>query len=340
MQTKLTDIFQTSGFTGSWTIIEKMDWIGALMQLIISAFCLIGLFMLLYQRLVTLLYLGGRTTFDTVHEIKQAGKGQKMFGMKGIVDGVSNGNMGTGTDAIVSFVLSLLPDVKKYSDYSDEGTLPYNLKDTDGCFTYIMKTAIPTICLIFFFSIGFSGTLFRVYGNVADAAATAADIAVDVNLNRYVERALNVGSNYQFGFGADGNELGEFQYDIAQKIYKEILRKTEDLSTSVKQSIGSNVDSWIAQNITAEKIQSVEPDFRYTTNDDNTIDYRDIKNLSFKVVINDSPTYDNEIRDGSTAPTVGTVGGVNSGDTEQYVHVFIWKSSNSDETSFFTVESE
>ena len=83
---ELTDLF-----------FSKFNWLGWLMQLIISTFCLIGIFLTMYQMLVTLLYLSSRTSFDRIHEIKNAGKGGKILGLPNLFkDTIVTANNGTG----------------------------------------------------------------------------------------------------------------------------------------------------------------------------------------------------------------------------------------------------
>ena len=119
----LLDLFDSYAFRGSLKTIDKFNWVGKLMSYIISVFSMIGLFLVCYQRLISLLYLAGRNTFDTVHEIKSSlsgGSGRDAFGIRSMFTNAmqGGGQYGTGLDAIVGFLLSLLPDVKKYSDYN------------------------------------------------------------------------------------------------------------------------------------------------------------------------------------------------------------------------------
>ena len=91
---------------------------------------------------------------------------------------------------IIGFVLSLLPDIKAYSDYNPDKPA-YNLEESDTITTYLLKISLPTIMTILFFSLGFSGTLWQAYGNVVDAMAVAAEKVVQVDLAGYVNKALN-----------------------------------------------------------------------------------------------------------------------------------------------------
>ena len=127
----LLDLFDSYAFRGSLKTIDKFNWVGKLMSYIISVFSMLGLFLICYQRLISLLYLAGRNTFDTVHEIKSSlsgGSGRDAFGIRSMFTNAmqGGGQYGTGLDAIVGFLLSLLPDVKKYSDYNPE-RMAYNV---------------------------------------------------------------------------------------------------------------------------------------------------------------------------------------------------------------------
>ena len=198
----LLDLFDSYAFRGSLKTIDKFNWVGKLMSYIISVFSMIGLFLVCYQRLISLLYLAGRNTFDTVHEIKSSlsgGSGRDAFGIRSMFTNAmqGGGQYGTGLDAIVGFLLSLLPDVKKYSDYNPE-RMAFNVQEDDSCTTYMLKTAIPTIMMIFFFAMGYNGTLWQGYGVIVDAMGTAADQLVSTDLNSIVSTAMNTGKAYKF----------------------------------------------------------------------------------------------------------------------------------------------
>ena len=279
----LTDLFYTQAFSGSWKVFEKFNWLGGLMQFIISAFCLIGIFLTAYQLILTLLYLSSRTTFDRIHELKQAGKGGKALGLPNLFkDNIASANNGTGLDAIVSFGLSLLPDVKAYSDYGEERR-SYNLQDDDTVTTYILKKALPTIMIIFFFSIGFNGTLFRAYGMVVDAMATVASDVVETDLNGLVRKWMNSGSAYKFAYDADNTEYGKFRQNLAEQMYSKVLAKTDDLSTNAKLYIGQKIEEYINNNISISEgsnmVGSAEISGFNGTD-------ADCKNLQISVVIN------------------------------------------------------
>lgn len=323
---ELTDLFDTVAFYGSMEVIKKFNWLGKLIQFIISSFSLLGLFLICYQRLITLLYLSGKNTFDNVYDIKEAGKGQAFFGMKPMIGKTWNAEYGTGLDAFVGFGLSLLPNVKAYSDYNPQN-MTYNLKEEDTCTTYMLKVAIPTIMLIFFFAIGFNGTLWRAYGNVVDAMATAAENVVDVNLSVIVDRAMNSGSNYKFHFDDDKSEYGKLKQDAAEKAYKLILKETKDLSTDNKMTIGTSVENII------EKEMGNMSSFYSKFEGDDSAD-SDAKKYSVSTTMNyTSKGYTNDNKRMYDIVIKSSDVGM-TGDTK-FVHIIISRSIKTDEKDYW-----
>lgn len=339
---QLTDVFKTDAFTGSWEVFSKFNWLGKCMNFIISAFSLIGLFLVCYQRFVTMLYLSSRSIFDTVHELKQAGRGQKMLGLFGLFqDNIIRTSNGVGIDGIVSFLLSLLPDVKEYSDFSDKRR-QYNINDDDTVTTYMLKIAFPTIMTIFFFTIGFSGTLFQGYATVVSGMAVAADQFVNSNLDDYVTKMINSGSAYQFGFSDDGSNVGKLKQKMAKDTYAKVLKYVSDPTTTAKQAIGTNVDKFIRDNFTSEKISStLGNDSAGNKKWDSKIDGDEgAKNIMYTVTVNGNRE---KYSDSDVVKSLAELG---SGYTmsspwgkDSYVHITLQKKANSIEHNYFNVKS-
>lgn len=332
----LTEIFKTAAFSGSWDVFTKFNWLGALLQFIISAFCLIGLVLVMLQRLMTMLYLSSKPAFDRIHEIKNAGRGGKALGLPGLVkDTIGTANHGTGLDAILSFILSLLPDIKAYSDYAEDHR-QYNLKDDDTITVYMLKVALPTIMIVFFFAIGFNGTLGRAYGQVASAMATAADNVVNEDLSATVQKWMNSGKAYQFGYSADGTEFGKFKQKLAKDIYSKILAKSTDLTTGTKYAVGEKVDSFIQTNLNSITEGSDSLGNYQVTGFKGTD--KDVSNLTYSVVINGTPSYTGEVSGSGTDVT--TFGITPESSNNNYVHIFISKKATADETNYFEVSPD
>lgn len=357
----LLDLFDSYAFRGSLKTIDKFNWVGKLMSYIISVFSMLGLFLICYQRLISLLYLAGRNTFDTVHEIKSSlsgGSGRDAFGIRSMFTNAmqGGGQYGTGLDAIVGFLLSLLPDVKKYSDYNPE-RMAYNVQEEDSCTTYMLKTAIPTIMLIFFFAMGYNGTLWQGFGVIVDAMGTAAEQLVATDLNSIVSTAMNTGKTYKFSWDASGSDYGNFMQDMVKAVYKQALKNGKDYTSDTQQSVGSYVDSIfltgkgysksdmkLYKGSTNEKISIGKGKGSIFTDADtlakaigNTTGFKgedDAKNLTYTVISNstkDSYKISNAVEVVISAYDVG----LNSSANGNYIHVTISRKKNSDETMYW-----
>jgi hypothetical protein len=247
----LTDLFATKSFRGSGEALEKMDVLGMVLHYIISWFSFLGLCLVLYQKFVTLLYLSSRNTFDTIYDIKMNKMKGGLAGFKGLFDVVKSGEgpSGGGFDVFITFVYGLLPNVKAYSDYADEKVRANSkLDETDGPTQYMLKTAIPTVMLIFFLTIGFSGTLGKAYGMVVEGMATAADNLVSKNLAAYVNKMIISGEAYQFTLATRGTEDAKMADKIARDVYALILSATDSPNEEYRQLVGKAVeDNVLAQ---------------------------------------------------------------------------------------------
>ena len=356
----LLDLFDSYAFRGSLKTIDKFNWVGKLMSYIISVFSMLGLFLLCYQRLISLLYLAGRNTFDTVHEIKSSlngGSGRDAFGIRSMFTNAmqGGGQYGTGADAIVGFFLSLLPDVKKYSDYNPE-RMAYNVQEEDSCTTYMLKTAVPTIMLLFFFAMGYNGTLWQGYGVIVDAMGTAADQLVATDLNSIVSTAMNTGKAYKFSWDASGSDYGDFMQDMVKAVYKQALKNGKDYTSATQQSVGSYVDNIFLNgkgyggNVkmylgSTGKTISISSGKGSIFSDGDTLAKKignvtgfkgedDAKNLTYTVISNstkDSYKISNAVEVVISAYDVG----LNSSANGNYIHVTISRKKNSDETMYW-----
>lgn len=252
----LTDLFTTKAFQGSWEVINKFNWLGWLMNFIISAFSLMGLFLVLYSRLITLLYLSSRNLWDNVAEVKDASQGPG-FGIRKLIERTWNAQDGTGADAFVSFFYGLLPNVKKYSDYGSRNL--GSLDDNDNALNYMLKTLPQTVLLIFFLALGFSGTLGQIYGTLVDGMTAVADNVVAIQLEDYVDKFFAQGNHYRFTLSADGTAKSNVQQVIAKRAYQEVVGKGNILDGDRRHEIGAIIEDAVRQTVTEgnSKIQQV-----------------------------------------------------------------------------------
>lgn len=240
--TKLSDLFYTDSFHGNWEVLTKMNWLGSLISLVISAFSFLGLASVAFRFMFTLIYLSNKSLFDNIDEIKSEGRNQKAFGLGALAKSAWQAKYGTGLDALISFGLSLMPNFKAYSEYSTEAKHKNNYNDSDTITSYLLKSALPNIMVVFAFSMGFNGTLWQAYGTVVDAMSVASESFVNDRLSTIVDRAINTGSNYKFAYDSLETKYGDFKQSVMKSIYSNILKKTTDLNTDTKISVGQKVD--------------------------------------------------------------------------------------------------
>lgn len=251
-EASLTEAFQTKSFRGSAEALTKANWIGMILHYVISWFSFLGLCLTLYQKFITLLYLSARNLFDNIYLVKKERMGGKALGYQELfkslfTEGSGAKEMGGGgLDVFITFFYSLLPNVKAYSDFNPDrksnewgGSQVDTEKDASmGVTQYMLKTAIPTIMLVFFLTIGYSGTLAQAYGIVVDGMAAAADHLVSQNLAVAVKNMLGSTGTYSFKLSNLNTEGGNYAQKVAEEMYKKIIIECTSMPDSFKTSLG------------------------------------------------------------------------------------------------------
>lgn len=293
---RLTDIFYTKSFQGSWEVINKFNWMGFLLQALISSVCVIGLSSVLYQRLVSMLYLSGRATWDAVYEYKEADSGGKFFGLGKTFSGVFNGNRGVGLDAAIGFIYSILPNVKYHSDFNPNRNVS-NVNEDDSIGTYMLKTAMPTIMIVFFFSMGFDGSLAQGYGMVVNGFSAISDKAVSTNLEGFIRKKLNTGESYDFTLGSSNLPTAKFSEKIAKDLYSKVLSRMDILDTQTRLTLGNWIETKIFNDVMGGQLTDKEQ--RNYLSSMITVGYKGDKSLDtnsdfdalrYELVVNTNPT--------------------------------------------------
>lgn len=249
-----TDIFYTNSFRGAFNWIQKLDWLGMIVQIVISTFSLFGVCLMTIRIMTSMLYLSAKGMWEEVHDLKQSGgESEKDFlGLFGMAKSWAKGKAGTGLDAIIGAVLILLPDVKKYSDFGEKSGQKF---DEDVSISqYMLKIALPTIMTVFFFAMGFNGTLFQALAVTVDFMGTLADQAVSINYAGFAQDLVNSTTGYKFIFSSSGTNEGKLQQKIANDIYARIVTDVRGANSSQLYAIGQRVESYVQNNFTASKI--------------------------------------------------------------------------------------
>ena len=211
----------------------------------------------------------------------------------------------------------------------------YNLAEDDTMTTYVLKISLPTIFAIFFFAIGFNGTLLQGYGSVANAMAKGAKKLVEVDLANSVEKVMSAGAYYQFSFDTS-NDLGKLQSSTAKNLYNKLLLRMDSITTENMQSVGSKVQTKIENTISVENLNLANTDNGKKIVKEQPETYKRAKNYTVSVFINS-----NAEANGSNdhTCTLGDLGVTQAKEgTADTVHILIKKKADADETDYFQVK--
>lgn len=328
-----TDIFYTNSFRGAFEWIKKLDWVGMIVQAVISVFSLFGVALLTIRIMTSMLFLSAKGMWEEVHDLKSGGETMEkdLFGMGGMLKSWTSGKAGTGLDAIVGAVLLLLPDVKRYSDFGEKAGGDFS--DDITITQYILKIALPTVMTVFFFAMGFNGTLFQALAVTVDMLGSFADKAISVNYAGIVDDLVNSNLGYKFYFSSEGTELGKFQQGVAKDLYGRLVSRTRGADAAQLDAMGRQVEALVASNITYENLcnapqlnAKVKEGLKATDGSaDKYVGY-----LGFEVVVNGNEAkMGNQL--GDTVKVASLVGGdatdgtglVNAGAREEHVHILV-----------------
>lgn len=341
-----TDIFYTNSFRGTFEWVNKMDFIGMGCQWVLSVFSVIGVVLIVVRIVTSLLVINARGLCQEIHDIKQSGSGDLYdLGMVGMVKSVAQGKHGTGADAIISAALCLAPDFIKYSDFAENSGMQFDNDVTTS--QYMLKIAIPTVMSVFFFAMGFNGTLWHALAVTVDGMGAIADKAVSVNYAAIVDDLVNSNAGYKFQFGSLGTNLGGYQQDIAKDIYGRAVSHLENPSSAQLQAIGRTVENWVQNNvdysILAKSPQVGKDAQNGLTNGSAVEKDRFIKYLGYDIVVNSNK--DMKTQDGVKSVAIselikakGDNEATIAGKSDDVVYLF-FKQTNSFDGSYFNTDA-
>lgn len=250
-----TDIFYTNSFRGAFEWVQKLDWVGMIVQVVISTFSLFGVALLVIRIMTSMLFLSAKGLWEEVHDLKSSGESAEkdFLGMFGMAKTWASGKSGTGLDAIIGAVMLLLPDVKRYSDFGEKAGGDFGEDITIS--QYMLKIALPTVMTVFFFAMGFNGTLFQALAVTVDMMGSFADHAVSVNYAGIVDDLVNSNRGFKFTFDADGTKLGKTKQAIAKSVYGGLVGELgSEVTPEIMYNLGNHVQQVISEQLTYEKL--------------------------------------------------------------------------------------
>ena len=264
---ELTDFFYIEGARGSTKWIEDFDFLGHAMQYLISAVCIIVIFFIIFQKILTISYFCLREFWDNVHEVKQShvgGSGKIPFGLQGYFEDAIGGKKSSGIDSVFHLIFIFIPDMYMLSEMGSIEKGNSRLTKEDTVFSWLIKTGPSTIFGLLLLYMGFNGSLMKCYAMVVEGLGVVGERVASANSKEFVTKLLNSGDEYRFSLDVEGTDGGYLRQDIANKIYTEILYNQdiipeEQRSSDVKSSLGGNIETWVARNCTdAAMIKALE----------------------------------------------------------------------------------
>lgn len=256
----LTDLFDTEAFRGSWRWFDKVNWLGGILNAIISFVCFISLFTIALQIITTLGFFSNRTFWENVHEVKKANASSSLFGKKipfglgGYISETFQPTKTSGIDALFNIFFAFLPDIQSISDMNDDRD-KNGLTEEDTVITWFVKTFPKKCLIILLLSAGFNGSLLKCYGMVVDGGGAALDRVANYQLASKVNNLLDSGSNFDFSLASDGSAKGKMLEGVAKKAYTSIVSSTSVTDAAVKQQIGAKCQNTIKESINDDVVR-------------------------------------------------------------------------------------
>lgn len=241
-----SDILRSSSFRGALGWVQKVDFIGGILQACISIGSIISAAFMMIQVMASFVYLSSKSIWEMVHEAKEGGSDTELYdlGMIGLAKNWAKGKSGTGLDAIVGFFLTIAPDVKRYSYFSDKAKNEKIKEDmTMGQFT--LAIFLDVFISLFIVAMAFNGTLVKAWAISIDALGTLAEHCVSVNYAGYIDDLVAQGTGYKFTFSAYGTAEGDKKQQVASELYGKAISKTRGLSSAHYELMGKNIENII-----------------------------------------------------------------------------------------------
>lgn len=339
-----TDIFRTNSFRGAMTWIKKLDWVGMLLQIVISTFSLFGVALMTIRIMTSFLYLSAKGMWEEVHDIKSevnSGGDKDFIGLVGMAKTWAGGKHGTGLDAIIGAVLILLPDVKKYSDFGEKSGAKFKHNADDMTMSnYALEILLPTIVCVFLFAFAFNGSMFNAIAITVDGLGSFADVLISRDYAGIVNDMAATVGGYSFSFSSEGSNLGKFKQGLAMNIYGRIFSATKNTDAATNEAIGLAVENTVADWFQSGPSALTEnaPQVTAKTKEGLQSEAGDnfVGNIGYEMVVNSSPdavgAWKNvEIKDFLPSGSTVSVGDA------QYLHIFL-NQAKSFSGSYFNID--
>lgn len=320
----VSDIFNMEAFVGNTKWFEKWNFVGQIIQGGISIGGFVAAVVVAAQMLITVIYFSSPNLWDNVNEIKQSKKGLISYTASIFPSSKDKlmGNLSNGSDIIIDYLILCAPNIKRYSENADD--------EYESMGTWFMSTFFKKVILLLTISMMLNGSFMKLYMVVVDGLGVVAERFVETDSEAIVNRLLNTGANYEFTLGATGKGVDSVQGDLCTKIYKEIIKASENVDTDSKYTIGTAIEKYVNNKFIEKTMRSkligVSSDYSMTD--------EDWERVNVKVVMNGSPSSTNGFD--INASELGLEDSA-TGSQKRYLHVYLQAGRAVDTTKYFSV---
>lgn len=322
----LNDVFNTDAFVGNTKWLEKFNWVGELVQKCITVFGLLIAVILFSQILITIIYFAARPFWDSVAQVKESETGILNYSYATFSN--VKGNVSRGSDIVMNYLHLLMPNIKKYSEMGSE-----EAQNKNWTFTTWLIGTFPSKCfLMLIVSMTINGTLMQAYMMVVDGMGVVAERFVDFNSEEVVNGLLNnFTEGYSFAVGSTGVGYDKTMGNVANSMYKDVLKKLKDTTTDSKITVGTAIENYVNTELSKELVQSkVMP----AVAADSPLTEDEWGKLKVETVMNNVPSATNAV-----TVSAGNLQLSNIGSQNLYIHIYFTLSSRSNSTNYWKLNT-
>lgn len=320
----LQDIYNSEAFIGNTKWLEKINFLGKFVQALISIGGTVAATIIACQIFLTIIYFGMPNLWDSVNQAKivDQKKGLMNYTASLFAGGKSGmvGNLSRGSDIFMDFIVLMLPNVKKYSENADD--------EYENFATWFMGTSIRKCITLTAISMMINGSLMQGYMVVVDGFGELAKRFVEVDGSAFVNRMLTTGDNYQFALGKSGQGFDVLQGNVANSVYREIMKSSDFQDTDSKFTAGSLIEKYVKQNITKDSVLSKMVG---AGSEEGSLSESDWSRVKVQVVLNGTGGTTNSMSVSASDLGLSTP----SGAKPRYIHMYFTLRSKGDTTYYF-----
>lgn len=209
--------------------LDKTNFIAGAVSVAISVGGALILSGEIFTKVMTVVYLSLRSSFDRIDEVKR--------------EGINAG--GTIIDKAIRAVMFLIPNIKEVSEFGSRSAL--KLSGDAGFMEWALKVIPGSLLTILFAVLMYNGQISMIYAETVDAIVVVADSYEELNLENVVRSFLNTDigdSKYTVSDAVPIDRLRKEMYVVLMRTSSRILETSnKEIMDSVSENITNRLDN-------------------------------------------------------------------------------------------------